>query len=208
MAKSPGFWLQGALFVIAAFLLGQWAETQMDSRAFQSRATTLLETWLGSSCASLVDPGAARSRRARAEARRTGVVGRLAIPRLGIAAMVGEGVDERTLDRAIGHLPGTSFPGEQGNVGLAGHRDTFLRKLGRIERGDRIELQTADGSFDYIVVKTGVFPPSAVHLLDDTGDPLLTIVTCYPFRVIGPAPNRFVVRAVPESAHPARSPRT
>jgi sortase A len=205
MDKSPGYWLQGALFVIAAFLLGQWVETRMDAHAFQSRATALLESWLGSSRESSADPSASRS---RAEARRTGVVGRLAIPRLGIAAMVGEGVDERTLDRAIGHLPGTSFPGEQGNVGLAGHRDTFLRKLGGIERGDRIELQTADGSFDYVVVKTGVFPPSAIHLLDDTGSPLLTIVTCYPFHAIGPAPDRFVVRAVPGSARPARSSRT
>lgn len=208
MNRGPGYWLQGALFVVGAFLLGQWAETEIASRSYQSRAAAVLQSWLGSAqSAASIRPGR-ESSRTRAAAKQTGVVGRLEIPRLGIEAMVGEGIDDRTLDRAIGHLPGTPFPGEDGNVALAGHRDTFLRKLGRISRGDRIEVETADGSFAYRVVEIGVVRPTAVHVLDETSEPTLTIVTCYPFRAIGPAPDRFVVRAVREDSGAARFPRT
>jgi sortase A len=32
-------------------------------------------------------------------------------------------------------------------------------------------------------------------VLDQTNDPALTLITCYPFRYIGSAPQRFIVRA-------------
>ena len=192
MRPSPGYWLQGALFVAAAFLLGQWAETERASRSYQRNASAIFERVLR---VEKGDPGAATSGLARVQARRTGVVGRLRIPRLGLSAMVGEGVDDRTLGRAIGHIPSSAFPGEMGNVSLAGHRDTFLRKLNHIRTGDRIEIVTADGVFGYRVVRARVVSPYDTKVLLDTGEPLLTIVTCYPFHAIGPAPERFVVHA-------------
>ena len=60
------------------------------------------------------------------------MIGRLEIPRLGVSVMVREGADEGTLSRAVGHIPGTALPGNIGNVGLAGHRDTFFRALRNI----------------------------------------------------------------------------
>lgn len=52
-------------------------------------------------------------------------LGRLEIPRLDMSIMLLDGVDNRTLRRGIGHIPGTPFPGKRGNAGIAGHRDTF-----------------------------------------------------------------------------------
>ena len=82
------------------------------------------------------------------------VIGRLEIPRLNLAVMVREGADEGTLSRAVGHIPGTALPGKIGNVGLAGHRDTFFRALRNIREDDTIELETTGGTYRYLVKST------------------------------------------------------
>ena len=122
-------------------------------------------------------------------------VGRLDIPRLGVSAVVRAGSDARTLRLAVGHIPGTALPGQTGNVGLAGHRDTFFRRLRDIRPGDRIRMVTPDGTFVYTVARTNVVEPTDVWVLDPTDRSVLTLVTCYPFSYIGSAPQRFIVRA-------------
>jgi sortase A len=124
-----------------------------------------------------------------------GVVGHLEISRLGVSVMVVEGVDDSDLKRAVGHIPGTALPGESGNVGLAGHRDTFFRPLRLIQRNDTITMSTLQGAYDYRVVSTNVVRPEDVQVLYPTGRDSLTLVTCFPFDYIGSAPKRFIVRA-------------
>ena len=122
-------------------------------------------------------------------------VGRIEVPRLGLSAVIRAGIDARTLRLAVGYIPGTALPGEQGNLGLAGHRDTFFRKLRDINPGDEIRVTTKDGVFKYYVQRTTIVQPKDVWVLDPTKDPVLTLVTCYPFTYIGSAPKRFIVRA-------------
>lgn len=121
--------------------------------------------------------------------------GRIEIPRLGISVMVVEGVEPDNLELGVGHVPGTAFPGEDGNVGIAGHRDTFFRKLRKIRTGDEIRIATLRGSYEYSVESTRVVAPGEVEVLQASSEPALTLVTCYPFYYVGPAPNRFIVRA-------------
>src|ERR1019366_8334733 len=83
-----------------------------------------------------------------------GALGRIEITRIGIAAMILEGTDERTLRRAVGHIPGTPLPGRQGNVAIAGHRDTFFRELRNINDHDEITLTTLSGKYRYLVDST------------------------------------------------------
>jgi sortase A len=123
------------------------------------------------------------------------LLGRLEIPRLKVSAIVRAGSDARTLRLAIGHIGGTALPGERGNVGLAAHRDTFFRRLGEIRVDDQVRFVTREGTFTYRVENTLVVEPQDVWVLDQTNDPALTLVTCYPFRYIGSAPQRFIVRA-------------
>jgi sortase A len=122
-------------------------------------------------------------------------MGWLEIPRLGISVTVAHGDDVRTLMRAVGHIPGTALPGEVGNVGLAGHRDTFFRALEGIEKFDSIRLVMPDRVIAYRVVDVGIVRPSRIDVLHPTPVPSLTLVTCYPFEYIGSAPYRYVVRA-------------
>jgi len=109
--------------------------------------------------------------------------------------MIMEGTDRRTLRRAVGHIPGTPLPGQPGNVVITGHRDTFFRGLRNIHQDDEITLTTLNGTFRYRVDFTEVVGPQDTAVLDHSDDAILTLVTCYPFYYVGPAPKRFVVRA-------------
>jgi sortase A len=120
----------------------------------------------------------------------------LRIPKLRLEVPVLPGTDDRTLDRAVGHIDDTAPPGADGNSGIAGHRDGFFRGLKDIAVGDVIELETAKVKEVYRVERTWVVDPEDVSVLDPTPTRALTLVTCYPFYYIGPAPRRFIVRAV------------
>jgi len=123
------------------------------------------------------------------------MIGRLEIPRLKLHAIVREGAGAGTLDLALGHIPGTAFPGQEGNVGVAGHRDSLFRGLGKIRRTDRIEFQTLSGNYQYEVESTSIVKPQKVSVLDAGRYPEITLVTCYPFYYVGSAPDRFIVKA-------------
>ena len=103
----------------------------------------------------------------------------------------------------MGHVPGTALPGENGNVGIAGHRDTFFRELRNVKPEDRISLTTARGTFEYFVEYARIVKPEDVEVLAPTEEPLLTLVTCYPFYYVGAAPERYIVRARLENPYSA-----
>ncbi|MGA2182645.1 MAG: class D sortase [Bryobacteraceae bacterium] len=123
------------------------------------------------------------------------IIGRLSVPRLHLSAMVREGIDRNTLQLAVGHIPATALPGQAGNVGVAGHRDTFFRGLKDLRTGDEIQFSTLRGDFKYVVESLIIVEPDNVGVLAPSSENVLTMVTCYPFSYIGAAPRRFVVRA-------------
>lgn len=125
----------------------------------------------------------------------TALIGRLSVPRLHLSAMVREGIDGNTLQLAIGHIPATALPGEAGNVGLAGHRDTFFRGLKDLRIEDEVQFSTLNNDFKYVVESLIIVEPGNVGVLAPSHENVLTMVTCYPFFYIGAAPKRFVVRA-------------
>jgi sortase A len=105
------------------------------------------------------------------------------------------GTDDITLNRGVGQIAGTAAPGEMGNIGIAGHRDGFFRNLKEVNKGDVIELETTTASAVYVVDRILVTGPDDVSVLKPRDTRSLTLVTCYPFHFIGPAPRRFVVEA-------------
>ena len=123
------------------------------------------------------------------------LVGRLEVPRLGLAVMVKEGSDEAILAGAVGHLPSSPVPGGVGNVAVAGHRDTFFRPLKDLRVHDRIVFTTLQGTFEYEVESEKIVRPTDVSVLRASAGPTLTLVTCYPFYYVGSAPKRFIARA-------------
>lgn len=124
------------------------------------------------------------------------VIGRIDIPRLGLSVAVLQGTDAKVLRLGAGHIEGTPLPGEPGNSGVAGHRDTFFRSLKDVHKDDEILMQTATGLLRYEVDWVKIVAPddtSVLHSVDEESS--LTLVTCYPFYLVGPAPKRFVVHA-------------
>ena len=120
----------------------------------------------------------------------------LRIPKIRLEVPVLRGTDDFTLNRAVGHIDDTALPGTDGNSGIAGHRDGFFRGLKDIGPEDAIELETLRGKEVYRVERIWVVDPEDVSVLDPTPARSLTLVTCYPFYHVGPAPQRYIVRAV------------
>jgi sortase A len=122
-------------------------------------------------------------------------IAQIEIGSIGLRAMIAEDIDDRTLRRAVGHVPRTAWIGEGGNIGLAGHRDTFFHRLRDIRKGDVILIKTASNSYQYRVDFLAIVGPENTQVLDPTSESVLTLITCYPFQYIGSAPKRFIVRA-------------
>lgn len=120
----------------------------------------------------------------------------LRIPKINLEVPVLEGTDDLTLNRAVGHIAGTAKPGENGNVGIAGHRDGFFRGLKDVSTGDTIEVVTPEDVNRYVIDEITVVDPANVSVLAPRADPSITLVTCYPFYFIGSAPQRYIVRAL------------
>jgi sortase A len=122
--------------------------------------------------------------------------GVLRIPSLGLRVPIYQGTSERNLHRGAGRIEGTARLGEQGNIGIAAHRDGFFRVLEKVAIGDVVNIELVEGVQTYRVTDTLIVQPSDVSVLRSTGDSLVTLVTCYPFYYVGAAPKRFIVRAV------------
>lgn len=133
---------------------------------------------------------------ARKETTPRSAFGLIEIPRLGLRAIVREGADEKTLARAVGLVPGGAYPGQTGNTILAGHRDTFFWPLRRIRVDDRIRVVVPPETYEYRVSSVKIVAPEETSVLESRDVEELTLVTCYPFTFVGPAPERFIVSAV------------
>lgn len=213
--RSRWVWAERALLLIGILCLGIYAWSRLDTWLFDRAQNARLEQALAhpetKRPAAETDSfesfrkGAERElpakTRSAAAIDEGGLIGRIAIERIGVSAILLQGVGKRELRRGAGHIPATPLPEQSaGNVGIAAHRDSFFRGLKDIQEGDTIELTTLDRSFRYQVEWTKIVKPGDVSVLEPTDEPALTLVTCYPFYYVGSAPRRFIVRAhrIPE----------
>jgi len=180
-------------FITGAFALGYVGFTQLDARLYQVSAKRSLESQILVEKQRGVLPLSAPP--VKPAANEGDVLGRMDIPRLGVSVAVLQGTKSRMLRLGAGHIKGTPLPGEPGNSGIAGHRDTFFRELKDVRQNDEIEFQTATGLFRYEVDWVKLVAPDDISVLAPSTESVLTLVTCYPFYFVGPAPERFVVRA-------------
>ncbi|MDQ3979739.1 MAG: sortase, partial [Actinomycetota bacterium] len=120
---------------------------------------------------------------------------RVRIPALDVDVVVVEGITPSALRAGAGHYPQTPLPCEPGNMAIAGHRTTYGKPFGNIDRlkpGDTIEVTTPIGGCVYQVSKPPfVVPPTDITVLDATPDRSITLTTCHPR---GSAAERLIVR--------------
>lgn len=194
--EQPRMWCARLLILSGAVLLGWCGLVYLEPRLAQSEplaASVLADQPLARTATTPLAEGA--------------LLGTIRIPRLNISAPVREGVSDRTLRVSVGRIPSTAWPPERGHVGLAGHRDSFFRRLQGVHRGDTLWIEVGDWRRAYLVSDTQVVDPEDTWVLQPDDAEVITLVTCFPFTFIGPAPRRFVVRAVPTDAPDRRASR-
>lgn len=110
--------------------------------------------------------------------------GVMRVPRIGLEAVVFEGVSTGTLKKGPGHMPGTVLPGQPGNAVISGHRTTYGRPffdLDQLQPGDRIEIETAIGTHVYELREAPfIVTPTDVWVADPREGAWLTLTTCNP----------------------------
>ena len=126
-------------------------------------------------------------------------LGILSIESVNIQVPIYNGTDEFNLDRGAGRIRGMAKTGEEGNLGISGHRDGFFRGIKDIQVGDDIVVQTTHGVVKYAVSDITIVPKEDESVLVEPSDKRLTLVTCYPFYFVGNAPKRYIVTAIPKT---------
>ncbi len=192
-------WCFGITSIALFFAIHAWAEVQRqrDITLFsdvQQSDHDLSQTKIASLPTLFEDaatPTATRTEQPQAEE----ILAILRISDIRLELPVRYGTEERVLRRGPGLIEGTAPPGSNGNVAIAAHRDMHFRGLKDLQLGDLIELEAPNRIQTYIVIDLSVVEPTDVHVLDETGYPALTLVTCYPFYFVGNAPKRYIVRA-------------
>jgi sortase A len=127
----------------------------------------------------------------------------LRVPKIHVEVPVLDGTDDLILNRGVGRIAGTATPGDEGNLGIAGHRDGFFRGLKDVGLGDRIEMLTSSGIATYNIDRIFITDPDDVSVLASREQPSVTLVTCYPFYFVGSAPKRYIVQASLTNSSPA-----
>ncbi len=186
-------WSRNVFLIVGVLILGYCGYVLLDAKVYQANETRHFQQQIKDF--KPVTPSMDRVQEASFHPSTGKTLGEIELTRIGVTAMILEGTDDRTLRRAVGHIPGTPLPGQPGNVAIAGHRDTFFRALRNVRQDDEITLMTLEGSYRYRVDSISVVGPEDTRVLDNSGGDILTLVTCYPFYFVGPAPRRFIVRA-------------
>jgi len=177
-------WLERFFLLLAVIGLGGYGYFWIERRVYQSVHSHSFERPPGESPSQVRDTAAPDT-----------PIGRIEIPRLGVTSVILEGVGERALRLGVGRIPGTAALNQDGNVGLAGHRDTVFGSLGKLRKNDKVRLSGPEGAKEYIVDWIAVVPPENTRVLDPRDTPTVTLVTCYPFDYVGSAKMRYVVQA-------------
>ena len=154
-------------------------------------------TWSGKVDMKLWSPGRVKAYKVALQQEPPPTLAILRIPRLDLEVPVYDGTTDAVLDLAAGRIEYTALPGTTGNVGIAAHRDGFFRILKDIKEGDQLVLDTPLATEQYRVEWIRITTPEDVSVIEPTPGPAVTLVGCYPFYHVGPAPKRFIVRAVP-----------
>ena len=117
----------------------------------------------------------------------------LTIPTVDIKVGVFQGDRDSELRLGAGHYTGSFFPGQNGNILIAGHRNGIFRNFEYLKTGESILVETTYGKFTYRVDELRIIEGTDNSIAADTEQEQLTLYTCYPFTYFGNAPQRYVV---------------
>ena len=98
---------------------------------------------------------------------------------------------------SIGRVNNVGPSSSRGSIILAGHRDSHMQFMSKLNIGDKIELMMTDGVLKtFIISKTDVAkqPELTMSALNSENGSLI-LTTCWPFDSQKPGPERFILTA-------------
>lgn len=123
--------------------------------------------------------------------------GILHVPKLERSIGIVEGTDPDALERGVGHVSSTVFPGQGEQIVFSGHRDTVFRNFADLELGDRFVVEMPYGEYEYEIEDFEIVDENDTSVIREMGEEVLVVTTCYPFEMLGSAPERAVFYAWP-----------
>ncbi|HSC69218.1 MAG TPA: class D sortase [Cellvibrio sp.] len=126
----------------------------------------------------------------------------LRIDDLKITVPIYAGATDFNLNRGAGWIEETAPVDGRGNIAVAAHRDSFFRALKDAKRGQKMTLQTLEGTRHFTLSDIKIIDPSDTSVLEPSREAKLTLVTCYPFYHVGSAPQRYIVTATEDISAP------
>lgn len=189
-------WAEASLWVLGGICLTTYAHAQLTGALAQRSSIESFRERVNTVDQSLWSESRIEHHKtALAQGSDDVALGILSVPAIKLEVAIFEGTSARVLNLGIGRVAGTAHVGEHDNLALAGHRDGFFRGLKNIEIGDEMILETGNQKERYEVTEFFVVSPEDIYVLEQRGEPMITLITCYPFYVLGNAPKRFIVRA-------------
>jgi sortase A len=183
----------GALTLLWALLVWQWQDpftalyTKWEQRQLASqydkRAQSFEPAISGATVAAERESIAREAKRYRTSSRRSEVIGRLRVPRMGLNMLLVDGTDHDTLKKGPGRDKRTFMPGEDRLVYIAGHRTTYLAPFSHIDklrRGDRITIEVPYGTFFYAVIRHRIVKSTDLSVLRSPRHELVELQACHP----------------------------
>jgi len=206
MRKKAGTFMILLGAIVIALAVFQFFEYRIQTKQALAEARTLIEPMPDGNFPSAVravppDPRHdALAGRQKFKPEESDVLGVLEIPKIKAELPIIEGTDEEMLDRGVGHYSASALPLDGEQILLSGHRDTVFRNFAKLELGDRFIVKLPYGTFEYEISSTEIVDKDDTSVIRSMGKEVLVVTTCYPFRYVGPAPQRYVVYADPVSS--------
>lgn len=191
----------GTIFV--AIAISQFFEHQFKMKQALAKAKAIVEssplkhTTAVEPSASSAAPPDSLAERLKFNPKDNEVIGTLQIPKIKAELPIIEGTDEEMLEQGVGHYRTSAFPTEGEQIVLSGHRDTVFRNFAKLDVGDRFIVKMPYGTYQYEISSTEIVDKDDTSVIRSMGKEVLVVTTCYPFRYVGNAPDRYIVYALP-----------
>lgn len=108
------------------------------------------------------------------------------ITAINVFAPVVQGDGWEQLKKGVGQHINSVNPGDTGNIVLSAHNDVYgeiFRDLDKLKPGDEVILYTQQKAYTYIIRQTQIVEPTQVEVMAPTHDPVVTLISCYPYMV-------------------------
>ena len=125
------------------------------------------------------------------------MIGELTVPKFKISRVILNSVSGEALAWSIGRVTNLVSSSKNEPIILAGHRDSHMQFMSKLNIGDKIELMMTDGVLKtYEISKLDITdkPELKISNISINHDSLI-LTTCWPFNASKSGPQRYIIMA-------------